>query len=181
MRETRSLWMRDLTPARHAAIATAVSEMFLGFPSMRSVRADEAKQMTAKYVKELEDLPQWAIDEACQRITRGSVIDASADFPPSSARVRIVALDVVQPLRSARETLLDALRAELPPREISDEERAEMAAKFAALRDQLAATARMLDAQDRAEASSRSRELAAKRNAVLTRQDSTCDSTPSKS
>lgn len=107
---TRLTTINDMmVPAGAREIATAIKEMFVGFPSMR-VAGDDAKVIVGKYTKDLEDLPLWAVQGACARVNRGSVEGASLDFAPSSARVRQVALEIATPLRAERTKISDVLQ-----------------------------------------------------------------------
>lgn len=49
-----------------------------------------AGAMVASYCAALTDLPLWAIEQACDQITRGMIADLDPDFRPSAARVHAV-------------------------------------------------------------------------------------------
>lgn len=148
----------SLAPANRNAIATAIKELFVGFPSMRGGAADDLKVIVAKYVKDLEDLPLWAIQGACQRLNRGSVEGASLDFAPASARVRQVALDIVAPTRAERQKISDVLQGVPMSRPSTPAEREYVTQGFERLKREMRGGLQTMQDVDRAERA-REREL----------------------
>jgi hypothetical protein len=73
-------------------VGVAVAALLDCFPSLR--RAD-ARDVTAKFVSEVKDLPAWAVEKACAQMRRGEVSDVSVDFPPSTVRLRQVTVGIM--------------------------------------------------------------------------------------
>jgi hypothetical protein len=80
-----------LTPARPADLARAVTDMMLGFGSARASEED-AEAVVTQYVRALEHLPLWAVEQACLRFARGRVTksecpDWKRAYAPSTAQL----------------------------------------------------------------------------------------------
>jgi len=60
------------------------------FVSFRE-RAEDAEAMLGAYASTLDDLPAWAIVQACERFARGKVTDRRNSFTPTAAEVHEVA------------------------------------------------------------------------------------------
>jgi hypothetical protein len=95
--------------------------------------SEKVQKMRAQaYLLALEDLPAWAIEEACHRWLRGEAGDFNYSFAPSPPQLRTVAIaqrDKRVHLRKALERLLTAE----PEREYTKEYRGEMLLRLADL------------------------------------------------
>lgn len=58
---------------------------------------DDVQKIVASYVTELKGVPTWAVSRACYQIRTGAAPDISQDHPPSTIRVRVLALSIAQP------------------------------------------------------------------------------------
>jgi hypothetical protein len=84
-----------LTPGRPADLARAVTEMMLGFSSVRASEED-AEAVAKQYVAMLAHLPLWAVQQTCLRFARGRVTktecpDWKLAYAPSTAQLCHVA------------------------------------------------------------------------------------------
>lgn len=75
-------------------MGVAISGLLAAFPGA-SVGGLEGT--VAKYVQVCEDLPAWAVIEACSLIESGRAEGVSLDFRPMAPRVRSVAADLLMP------------------------------------------------------------------------------------
>jgi hypothetical protein len=58
---------------------------------------EDAQKIVTKYVTELKGVPTWAVGRACYQIRTGGAPDVSQDHPPSTIRVRVLAMSIAQP------------------------------------------------------------------------------------
>lgn len=70
-----------------AGVANALAKMFVAFRE----RADETEALIGDYGMILDDLPAWAIIDACTRFARGKVTDRRNAFTPTAAEIHEVA------------------------------------------------------------------------------------------
>jgi hypothetical protein len=106
---------------------------------------DEVQKIVTSYVAELKGVPTWAVSRACYQIRTGAAPDISQDHPPSTIRVRVLALSIAQPSITEViqiERLLTA-RKWVPP--ATPGERAKVNEKFGKLVSDLTAKARVAD------------------------------------
>lgn len=107
LRELQSL-LRPLSEAseERKRAATAIAQMFTGFPSMRNA---DGEGLTAAYLAILEDQPIFAVVAACKDVAQGKIPDLDTDWAPSSGRLheqaRKHAADPLMELVRIRKTL----------------------------------------------------------------------------
>lgn len=113
--------------------AAAIAAMLAGFPSLRN---GDTRGMVAGYVADLQSLPAWAIERACERVRRGEVAGLSLDFAPPSPRLYQIAAAELVPLRTEERQIAETLAMQ-PRGGIPSEERGRVGEKLNALRDHL--------------------------------------------
>jgi hypothetical protein len=101
--------------AERKAIATAVASMLALFSAGR-VSKDEAAMLVSGYVSVLEKLPAWAVQKACGELSRGEVPGVSPDFPPTAARVHVIAVQHAKPYWVERRRISAVLGARVVAR-----------------------------------------------------------------
>lgn len=121
------------------AIGRALSLMFERFRE----RAEDAERMVKTYCEALDDLPTWAIAEACDRFGRGRVPDRRNNtFSPTTAELHAYADGLVAERElSDRVAAMKALPPPAAKAEPSDEERRRVAPRMDDLRRELRAAA----------------------------------------
>ena len=93
-----------LIPATLDQLETVVSEMSLGYPSLRGYSETEALLTVRKYSTELVGSPLWAVQQACRDVSTGAVKGLDLDFPPTCPRLVNLARAAAAPfLQEARE------------------------------------------------------------------------------
>lgn len=130
--------IRELRAARAAVdidmAMTAVTELLLSFSSQAMNEAG-AKARARGYIVALEDLPAWAIAEACRLWLRGEAGEANYNFAPAPPVLRKIANTIasrVDHQRSVLERLLNAKIVEDEP-QFDDRHCETMRAQLAAL------------------------------------------------
>jgi len=111
-----------LAMADRERVGAAVARMFAGYPSQRN---SDPRATIATYVLELESLPAWAVERACEAVRLGKVPEVNPDFPPSSVRLNQIAaleLDVAKAEKGKIEALLEVVQS---PGHRSEAEQAE--------------------------------------------------------
>lgn len=92
-------------------IGASVARMFAGYPSQRN---SDPRATIATYVLELESLPAWAVEKACESVRLGKVPELNPDFPPSSVRLNQIAtleLEVAKAEKGKIEALLEVVQS----------------------------------------------------------------------
>lgn len=169
LRDRRDVLSRAQRRGTASEIARAVGGMLLGFGG-RSMTAKEAAAVATTYVQALEDVPLWAVMDACRRFAAGKVtaeeieearIDRS--FAPSSAQVAMVARKLADPFAlecvKIGQLLLGKVREDFP--EPTAEERERVSQKLTAL----AGSLKSMSDPDGQDAASRARREAESREA----------------
>ncbi len=119
-----------LAAAGPAEIATCVSIVRAGLRSKQSDEVSEAAGAEV-FMMVLQGLPAFALREAALRIVAGKA-GLSQTFVPTAAEMRKVAVEIMANARWHAKRLELLLAAEIE-REITDEERARVAARFKSL------------------------------------------------
>lgn len=111
---------------RHAA-AAAVTRMLIGFAG-KPMSEKEATAVAAQYVGAMHGVPIWAVERTCTRFANGEVkpdevgakhLDRS--FPPTTAQLRMVAIELVRPFGEEAVRIGMTLRGSLENRETPEE------------------------------------------------------------
>lgn len=97
----------------------------------------DPKETVASFTAHLADLPLFAIEEACRKVSKGYVDGLSPDFPPSAARLHQLAMDACALLKQEMAQIHEVLAAKAY-HEPSDAERERIAVGFRGLADELA-------------------------------------------
>lgn len=117
----------QLAPASPADIGAALALLQCAFPAA-AMDPVAAKANVRAYALALEGVPAFALDEAARRILRGEAGLKHA-FMPTPPQLRDIANEVSRPARWHAVQLRRLLDAEIE-RQVSDEERARVAARF---------------------------------------------------
>ena len=88
----------------------AVLEMLEAFPSANLSDAQARNKMKG-YMTALEDVPTWAVVEACRRWLRARAGDQKYDYAPSPPRLRKIADEVLFAFRAQLHFLQQLLKA----------------------------------------------------------------------
>lgn len=137
----RSASMADADKRR---IGAALARMFGGFPSLRNA---DAQGMIATYVMELQKLPAWAVERACEAVRESRVEGLSLEFPPTAPRMFQIASTKTVPLKVEEAHIAEVLA--LQPRDgISDDEKARVREGFQGLASELRARSGVQGAED---------------------------------
>lgn len=122
--------------AERRRAAVAIAAMLDGFMRNRNLELKAKQAMIAGYVTDLQALPVWAIEGACERVRHGDVEGMSLDFAPTSARLYQLTMVEMVPLRVEEQKIAAALALQ-PRGGIPAEERERVAAKFQDLSTEL--------------------------------------------
>lgn len=129
---------RLLMPMRGAEIqraSAAIAAMLGGFLSARS---GDTKSVLTAYTAALNDLPLWAIEEACRKITRGALPDINPDFAPSAARLHQAVGELLIGLQGERHSIKTILETKPKDEEATPADaRDRIVAGFAKLQSEL--------------------------------------------
>ena len=110
-----------------------IGAMLRCFRPYLTISEAEVKKIITSYVVELNGVPTWAVSRACYQIRTGGAPDISQDHPPSTIRVRVLAMSIAQP--SITEIIqierLLAARTYVPP--ATPEQRAKVNEEFGKL------------------------------------------------
>lgn len=149
-----------LRPACHTRedqlrIGAAIAEMLDGFSSLRNV---DRRGLVAGFVTDLQNLPAWAVENACGKVRRGEVEGLSLDFAPSSPRLFSLAAAELVPLKAEDFCIAATLRlvAYSGP---TAEEQSRVAEKFRALAESLSVQTSKADIEAAAERTRRLEEI----------------------
>lgn len=125
---------RSLTAIDIDMAMAKVTELLLSFAGQQMNEAG-AKARARGYLTALEDLPAWAIAEACRRWLRGDAGEQNYNFSPSPPVLRKIAEQVTNLVRAQRDSLVRLLSAYVieDPVEYSDEHCTEMRARLQTL------------------------------------------------
>lgn len=104
-----------------------VADLLLALTVGQGMTEGTAKAKARGYMVALDDLPSWAVAEACRRWLRGEAGDHNYNFPPLPPILREVAQHCANVLALERVQLQRLLEADVieDPREFTDEERGE--------------------------------------------------------
>lgn len=141
----------SMSTSERDRIATAVATMLTGW---MNVSRQDPRETVAGYVVHLQDLPAFAVEQACQDAARGHVDGLNPDFPPSAPRLHQLAEEVCAAMRAESGGIREVLSAKLE-RTPTEEERARIGAGFAALRAELMAPDERISAEAKAKSESR--------------------------
>jgi len=108
----------------------------VGFYATNSMSESQATVKTEVYMRAVNDLPAWAIDEAVDRWFRGGCGARNYEFAPSPAVLRDVATGIAQIAAGQLVLMRRILNAKAVP-EIPEEERAKQAERVRKLLDEV--------------------------------------------
>lgn len=128
--EMSSRLAQHLAPASPAEVGAALAILQCSFP-MTITDPTAAKANVRAYAMALEEVPAFALEEAVRRVLKGEA-GLKGSFMPTPPQLREVANDASRPARWHAVLLRRLLEAEVE-REISEEERARVAARFRTL------------------------------------------------
>lgn len=125
-------------------VVRAISRMLSCFEQYLHETGDDGravanKKIAAKWAAELQGVPSWAIERACDAIREGRAEGVSKDFPPSIPRVRDLAESYCAEYRMELDKIGDALRGEPFIEPPSAEERDRVSTKLRTFADALRA------------------------------------------
>lgn len=126
------LLARYFEQARFDMIEECVMSMMLSFFTARGVSEDEARRAVQKYADDLSCLPLWAVAQTCRDASRGRIEELNPDMPPSAARLRRYADQLIAPFAIEQWQLKRVLEARVVP-EATEEEKQRVGAAMAAL------------------------------------------------
>lgn len=132
-------------------VATAVATMLTGW---MNVSRQDPRETVAGYVVHLQDLPAFAVEQACHDAVRGHVDGLNPDFPPSAPRLHQLAEEACAAMRGEAAGIREVLSAKLE-RLPTEAERARIGAGFAELRAELTAPDEKISAEAKAESENR--------------------------
>lgn len=136
---------RSITDRNRGQMMADISAMLACYHTYAAMTKAEVSKIATNYVVNLNGIPTWAISRACYQIRTGAVSDISLDHPPSTIRVRVLAMSVAQP--SIAEVIqierLLAARKYVPP--ATPEQRAAVNTAFGKLVGDLVAKASVVD------------------------------------
>jgi hypothetical protein len=120
-------------------IAAIVADMLAAYDvaQAKQLTAAERKVALVTYVRELQGVPTWAVQEACNRIRLGTAPDISHHFKPTPIQVRVLAVSIAQPWKAEALQIGEILGAEQYHEGPSEEERGRVAIKWRALSEAL--------------------------------------------
>ncbi len=110
-----------------------IATMLSCYHTYATMAKQDAQKIVTKYVTELKGIPTWAVSRACYQIRTGGASDISQDHPPSTIRVRVLAISIAQPSITEViqiERLLAARKYVVPP---TPEQRAVVNRRFGEL------------------------------------------------
>jgi hypothetical protein len=125
--------IEELEAARRStdmpAAMSEVTGLLVSFP-MQALSDATARARSRAYATALDDLPAWAVSEACRRWIRAEVEgDHNFNFAPSPPVLRTIAIEATVPLMAHVAELKKLLKAKTE-REFSEEHCAGMRAKL---------------------------------------------------
>lgn len=127
-------WLAPAPKSDHPRLCGAIGEMLGSFLAGSSGE----RAVVAKWLQVVQDLPSWAILDACSKIELGEADGASLDYRPSAPRLRDVARNGMLPWLEELAHLRAVLSAEaLEPQD------AEMRGRIGGLLMQLSADLKM--------------------------------------
>lgn len=132
-------------------IASAVASMLTGW---MNVSRQDPRETVAGYVVHLQDLPAFAVEQACYDAAKGHVEGLNPDFPPSAPRLHQLAEEACAAMRAEAAGIREVLAAKLE-RIPTEEERARIGAGFAELRADLTVPEETISGEAKAESESR--------------------------
>lgn len=112
--------------------AVAVTKLIRQFDNTKF--SENSTDQADGFIDVFEDLPHWAVEQACKKWLRGEVKNQSLAFAPKPPQIRRAALDELQPIRSERNKLEMLVRAKVE-KEYSPEYRQSMLERIKKLFD----------------------------------------------
>lgn len=125
---------RQMLPASDHEVASIFTQMLVSFPA-QAVSMDAAKAKGRAYFIALEGLPKWAIQAACRNWLQGKagpIKDPNFAYAPSAPQLRIIADDLMLPVRRHLYDLKRLLAAKVAEPRVSPERAKELASVAAA-------------------------------------------------
>ncbi|MDR3449541.1 MAG: hypothetical protein P4M15_07330 [Alphaproteobacteria bacterium] len=96
-----------LAPGDRNEIAKTIGQMFLAYQQVK-LGPEETRATIALYVAQVQEFPQWAVAQGCQRI-----IQRPTAWPPSAGEMRSAVEREARPARDEREAINSVLNAEI--------------------------------------------------------------------
>lgn len=96
------------------ALAERLNDCFKGFPALRSLNRTEALAMVVGYLRNMKDLPPWAIAAACEKIKKNRA-ELNASFVPTEGEFFTVVDEMVAPYRERIAKLRELMDAPVDP------------------------------------------------------------------
>lgn len=127
----QELLASHFVPAPNDEIKKCVAGMMVSFFTMRGVSRDEALRAVQKYADDLAGIPLWAVSQTCRDASRGRIEELNPDMPPSAARLRRHAEQLIAPFAVEHWQLKHVLEAHVVP-EASEEEKQRVGEAMAA-------------------------------------------------
>lgn len=137
-------------PADLSQIHDKMHVFLSGFPQLRMLDAEGAGMMLENFVEAMEGLPLEVVARACKAWNQRKVQGVDYRYPPAPPEFRKAADDIMAALRVERrevESVMRALPAPAPLPPVTDEQRAECAARAADLVKSIADAGAKLDAE----------------------------------
>jgi hypothetical protein len=153
-----SLIQKALALKDRRAAAIAVAEMLACYGDKIK---DDVRKVAALFVREMDDLPIWAIERGCTAIRMGSAPGISFTFPPTTIEARVLVESYIKPLVDESFEIglvLNGRKADYVP---TPEERERVSLKFNDLTKDLHATVEKTTAADEVERQRKLDKLAA--------------------
>jgi hypothetical protein len=120
-------------------IAVAIMDMLASYDvaQAKQLTAAERKAAVVVYVRELQGVPTWAVQEACNKIRLGTAPDISHAYKPTPIQVRVLAISIAQPYKQEAMQISEILVAPEFVEGPGEEERDRVAIKWRSLADAL--------------------------------------------
>ncbi len=120
-------------------IAILIMDMLASYDvaQIKQLTAAERKAAAVIYVRELQGIPTWAVQEACNRIRLGTAPDISHSYKPTPIQVRVLAVSIAQPWKQEALRIGEILGAPEYVEGPSEEERERLAIKWRSLAEAL--------------------------------------------
>lgn len=96
-----------LAPGDRNEIARTIGQMFLAYQQVK-LGQDETRATVALYVAQVQEFPQWAVQQGCQKIIQRPIA-----WPPSAGEMRAAVEKEARAAVDERETINSVLNADV--------------------------------------------------------------------